>query len=196
MEQNKFKITKVNGTIILEKEGNKLSIWKALDDDIFFVTSKEELYFEISMHSRTYSEWQTYIVFENLMKAVVGRYILSGDSAKEDSRLPEDFVNLSDKVITWYSDSGIDNVLKVSYDKDTITITISKSKIASQNESNIVRIRTDGSNYEGYYQEFLEFFARLSELEYSLNKNTQNSEPKLIQPPNQKKLLFFKKNKR
>lgn len=196
MGQSNFKITRVNGTLVLEKDGNGFTICQGIDDDIFFTTSKEELSLDISMYSRNYSEWQIYMVFENLMKSVVGRYILSGDSAKEDSRLPEDFINLDERIISWHSDSEFDNILKLNYDKSAITVSILKSKASSQHDTNSVRIRTDGSNYEGYYQEFLEFFARLSELEYSLNKNAQNSESKLIQPPNQKKLLFFKKNKR
>lgn len=196
MGQGNFKITRVNGTLVLEKDGNGFTICQGIDDDIFFTTSKEKLSLDINMYSRNYSEWQIYMVFENLMKSVVGRYILSGDSAKEDSRLPEDFINLDERIISWHSDSEFDNILKLNYDKSAITVSILKSKNSSQSDTNSVRIRTDGSNYGCYYQEFLDFFARLSELEYSLNKNSQSIESKLIQPPNQKKLLFFKKNKR
>ena len=196
MGQGNFKITRVNGTLVLEKDGNGFTICQGIDDDIFFTTSKEKLSLDINMYSRNYSEWQIYMVFENLMKSVVGRYILSGDSAKEDSRLPEDFINLDERIISWHSDSEFDNILKLNYDKSAITVSILKSKNSSQSDTNSVRIRTDGSNYGCYYQEFLDFFARISELEYSLNKNSQSIESKLIQPPNQKKLLFFKKNKR
>ena len=111
--ENDFKISKVNGTIIIEKDGQGLAISQAVDEDIWFTTSKAELSLEISMYSRVYPEWQTYMVFEKLMKTIVGRYILSGDNKDNYSILPKDFVDLDSNVIVWHSDSGTDNILVV-----------------------------------------------------------------------------------
>ena len=115
MADNNFKISKVNGTIFIEKNGEQLAISKLIDDDIFFSSSKDKLLLEISMRSRNHLEWQTYMIFENLLKSIVGRYMLNGDNKKENSRLPEDFIDLDNKIVTWHSDSGIDNVLRFSY---------------------------------------------------------------------------------
>ena len=37
---------------------------------------------ELNLSSRNYSEYQTYIIFDYLMKTIVGRYILNGDIKK------------------------------------------------------------------------------------------------------------------
>lgn len=192
MAENDFKISRVNGTIIIEKDGQGLAISQAVDDDIWFTTSKAQLSLEISMYSRIYPEWQTYMIFEKLMKTIVGRYMLSGDNRGKYSRLPKDFVDLDSNVIAWHSDSGTDNILKLGYNERTITISISKSKDASTYETNAVRVRTNGSSYEYYYQEFLEFFRCLSELEHTLNKSVENGE----ETPVQRKLSLFGKYKK
>lgn len=188
-----FKISKVNGTIILEKDNNGVAISQAVDDDIWFSTSKDEFSFELKLSSRNYKEWQTYLVFENLMKTIIGRYMLDGDYQKEYSRLPKDFIDLENKTIIWHSDSGTDNVLKLEYDERTIKISISKSKDTKGYETNAVRIRTSGSSYEYYYQEFTQFFHQLTILENRLNPPIQNIQPQeeVSQP---KKLSLFKKN--
>ncbi|MBQ3021602.1 MAG: hypothetical protein IJD92_05225 [Bacilli bacterium] len=196
MEENDFKIRRVNGTLIIEKDGQGLAISQAVDNDIWFTTSKNELSLEISKYSSIYSEWQIYLVFEYLMKAIVGRYILSGDNKNEFSILPEDFVDLDSNVITWHSDSGTDNILKLEYNEKIITISILKSKDALTYESNAVRIRTSGSSYGYYYQEFLELFSHLSNLEDRLNKTTERVELKEEEYPNQKKLSLFGKSKK
>lgn len=196
MAESDFKISKVNGTIIIEKEGHVLTISQAVDSDIWFATAKTELSLEISMYSRIFPEWQTYMVFEKLMKAIVGRYMLSGDNKDKYSGLPKDFVDLDSKVITWHSDSGTNNILKFGYNERTITISISKSKDASTHETNTVRIRTSGSSYEYYYQEFLEFFRCLSELELRLNKPMESIKQKGEEAPAQRKLSLFGKHKK
>ena len=72
---------------------------------------------ELNLSSRNYSEYQTYIIFDYLMKTIVGRYILNGDNKKEYSSLPKDFIDLEKKVIIWHSDGGTNNVLKLEYKK-------------------------------------------------------------------------------
>lgn len=187
-----FKISKVNGTIILEKDNNGVAISQAVDDDIWFSTSKDEFSFELKLSSRNYKEWQTYLVFENLMKTIIGRYMLNGDYQEEYSRLPKDFIDLENKTIIWHSDSGTDNVLKLEYDERTIKISISKSKNIKGYETNAVRIRTSGSSYEYYYQEFTQFFHQLTILENRLNPPIQNTQQEEVSQP--KKLSLFKKN--
>lgn len=193
MEENEFKISRVDGTIILEKDGNKVSISQARDDDIWFSASQDEVSLELKFGSRNYNEWQTYRVFENLMKTIIGRYILNGDNNKEYSFLPQDFVDLENKTIVWHSDSGTDNVLKFEYDDKTIKISISKSKDIKGYETNAVRIRTSGSSYEHYYQEFIQFFHELTNLEDRLNLPIHNDQQEENIKP--KKLSLFRKNK-
>lgn len=193
MSDDSFQISNINGIIIIEKDDQKLSISQAVDEDIFFSTSKDELSLDISMYSRVYPEWQTYRVFESLLKSIVGRYILNDDDKKGDLWLPEDFIDLEGKVVTWHSDSGIDNILRFSYNETSITISLSKDKDGYSNS--MVRIRTNGSRYEYYYQEFLEFYRNLSELEHRINKKEENIEVKTEEAPIQKKLSFFGKMK-
>ena len=52
-------------------------------------------------------------------------------------------------------------------------ISIIKSKEANEHITNAVRIRTDGSNYGYYYQEFIQFFHQLTLLEGRLNPIAQ-----------------------
>lgn len=63
---------------------------------------------------------------------------------------------MESKTITWHSDSGNDNVLQIQYLGDIIRIKITKS--VKSNSSNRGRIRTDGSDYDRYYQEFTLLF--------------------------------------
>lgn len=174
MEEKDFKISSRDHSIIVEKDTWAFTIYQSNDDDIWFSTSQEEMNIELNLSSRNYSEWQTYIVFEYLMKSIVGRYMLNGDNEKKYSRLPKDFIDLENKVIIWHSDSSIDNVLKLQYkDNSNIKITISKSKDSKEHHTNSVRIRTNGSEYGYYYQEFLEFFRHLVTLEQRLNKSLE-----------------------
>lgn len=193
MGKNDFKIRRVNGTIILEKNDNEVSVSQAVDDDIWFSTSQDESSLELKYTSRDYNEWKTYSVFEDLMKRVIGKYILNDDYKNEYSMLPSDFVDLENKTIIWHSDSGVDNVLKFQYDDKTIKISISKSKDSKGYETNAVRIRTSGSSYEYYYQEFVEFFHNLTILEDSLNPVVQDTLQE--ETKKTKKLSFFKRNK-
>lgn len=190
MVDNDFKIGRVNGTIIIEKDTGRIAISQALDDDIWFSTSSEEVSLEISMRSRNYSEWQTYLVFEKLLKLLVGRFMLSGDYKSTFPILPKDFIDLENNVITWHSDSGTDNVLKFEYSEKLIKISISKSRDADDYVTNAVRIRTSGSNYEYYYQEFLTFFRELYNLEQRLNPPSENVKSIINESSGQRKRIF------
>jgi len=153
MEEKDFKISRRNHSIIVEKDNQAFSIYQSNDDDIWFSISQEEMNIELSLFSRKYLEWQTYIVFEYLMKSIIGKYMLSGDNKKVYSRLPKDFIDLENKIITWHSDSSINNVLKLEYKGNSnIKISILKSKDSKEHYINSVRIRTNGSEYEYYYQ--------------------------------------------
>ena len=169
-----FTIKSFDNAIVLEKDDQILSIRQELDGDICFSSSKNELIFDLNPASRNYSEWQTYIVFEYLMKSIIGGYILNGENEKDNSLLPNDFVNLEQKKIIWHSDSGRDNVLKIEYlGKNGIRISLIKDEQSKEHYNNSVRIRTSGSRYGYYYQEFLEFFRQLLILEQRLNKPKQ-----------------------
>ena len=152
---------------------------------------------ELNLSSRNYSEWQTYIVFEYLMKTIIGRYILNEDNKKQYSHLPKDFINLENKVITWHSDSDTDNILKLEYSNDkNIKVTISKCKDDKEYHTNSVRIRTNGSEYGYYYQEFLEFFRNLLSLEEKLNKPIETIQQEKKEQPKKLSLLkMFEKRK-
>lgn len=190
--EKKFKITRRNYDIIIQKENQGFSITQSNDADIWFSTSQEEMNMDLSLSSRNYHEWQTYIVFEYLMKSIVGRYMLNGDNEKDYSCLPKDFIDLENKVIIWHSDSGTDNFLKLEYTENRIIkITIQKCKDSKEHHTNSVRIRTSGSENEYYYQEFLEFFRHLTSLEQRLNKSVEIIQQEKQEEP--KKLSLFKR---
>lgn len=199
IEPKDFTIRKSNQSIILEKDNQTFSISQGLDDDIYFSTNQNELVFDLNFSSRNYSEWQTYIVFEYLMKSIIGRYMLNGDNVQEYSYLPKDFIDLDKKIITWHSDSGTNNVLKLEYiDKKIIRVSLTKCKTSKEHYNNSVRIRTSGSNYEYYYQEFLEFFRHLWMLEQRLNKPKEEikkqSNEVITQPKKRSLLKRFSRN--
>lgn len=174
MESQEFNIKRANNSLILSKDNEAISINKALDDDIWFSTNKEETSITLRLSSRNYHEWQTYQVFESLMKSIIGKYILEGYQDDTFNRLPKDFINLASKTIIWHSDSGTDNVLTLQYEDYKITITITKDKTVSNHITNAIRIRTSGSEYETFYQEFTEFFRRIWILEHELNKTLES----------------------
>lgn len=191
-QEKEFTIKSNNHTIILEKNNQRLEISQSIDDDIGFSTSQKEMNIELNLSSRNYFEWQTYAVFEYLMKSIIGKYMLTGDNEKEYSHLPKDFIDLKNKSITWHSDSGIDNVLKLEYiDNRIIKISISKSKDSKEHHTNTVRIRTNSSEYGYYYQEFLEFYRHLLLLEQRLNKPVEKVQQE--KKTEHKKLSLFKR---
>ena len=54
-----FKISRVNGTIIIEKDNNSVEITQTLDCDIWFSTLKDEFLLELNFSSRNPDEWET-----------------------------------------------------------------------------------------------------------------------------------------
>ena len=81
------------------------------------------------------------------------------------------------------------NYLKLEYtDNRNIKVSIHKCKDSKEHYTNSVRIRTSGSEYEYYYQEFLEFFRHLLSLEQRLNKPVE-----IVQSEKPKKLSLFKR---
>jgi len=195
IHEKPFTIRRHNNAIILQKNNQVFGIDQSSDDDIWFSTSQDKMNVELSLSSRNYAEWQTYIVFEYLIKCIVGRYMLNGENEKEYTGLPDDFIDFKNKVITWHSDSGTDNVLKFEYtDNRTIKISISKYEGSKDYHNNSVRIRTSGSEYGYYYQEFLEFFRHLLVLEQRLNNKEPIVQQKVQEDKSQPKRLFlFKK---
>lgn len=197
MEDN-FEIKHGYGhSIIIEKDETTFSIEKGSDGDIWFNSSNGNITLPISFYSRSQEEWRCYVVFENLMKLIVGRYILNDDDKDEYNILPKDFIDLEKKTITWHSDSEKDNKLQLQLGKKEIIVSITRDENKGNRIcDNIikVRIRTSGSSYEYYYQEFEKFFNELSSFAYqveSMNKrNTSTNETKST---NQKKLSLFSK---
>lgn len=66
------------------------------------------------------------------------------------------------------SDSEYDNVLRIQYDNRFIRVSVIKDEKAPDRATNMVRIRTNGSEYGTYYQEFLKFFRNLRVLHHNL----------------------------
>ena len=195
---NFFEIKKGYIGIIVEKNGTSFSVDKGPDGDIWF-NSLDNIELPISLYSRNQEEWQSYFIFENLMKSIVGRYLLSGDSENKYSFLPEDFIDLENKIITWHSDSNQDNILQLKFREKEIIVSIVRDKNTSDRNSNNsikVRIRTSGSNYGYYYQEFERFYSKLSRFVYQIESSkTQNiSTSDKISPT--KKLSLFDKLKK
>lgn len=194
MEEKNFKIYNFRDDIILEKDNKYISISQAPDNDIYFRTPISNLEIELNANSIDYAELQTYIIFETLIKLIIGRYILSND-INNQYLLPDDFINLDTKTITYHSDSSDDNILKIQYKKNTILISICKCKNAKKYNSNFIRICTSGSMYQYYYQEFNFFFKNLFNLEQYLNEPKEVIIPKIDKSHKQKSLCIFKKLK-
>ena len=168
MEQN-FELVSDSGKFIITKGGRLLRIYRYPDGDICFATNRENMEITLNFYSRNRLESKCYEAFENLMKLIIGRFILGKDYKSEFSTLPKDFINLENMVITWHSDSGIDNILKLQYADKTVKVSLigARNNIGGIN----VRIRTDGSDYEYYYQEFEKFYKSLGCIASRIDKS-------------------------
>lgn len=157
---NNFDIICTNNSIIIEKNAIEISIEKRVDGDIWFISNSNCVNLPISFFSRNRKEWRSYDIFANLMKAIIGRYILSGAYQEQEyNQLPIDFIDLEKKVITWHSDSEICNILKLHFTENEILVSIMRDSVAKSSDNYVrVRIRTSGSEYGNYYQEFERFF--------------------------------------
>lgn len=194
-----FEIKYGYSSITIEKNGAKFNIEKSPDGDIWF-NSFDDVDLPINFYSSNQEEWQSYVIFERLMELIVGKYVLNDNEKNEYSSLPKDFVDLQSKNIIWHSDSVNDNILKLQFNENEITVSIVKDKKASNRNSNNaikVRIRTNGSDYGNYYQEFEYFFNELSNFACQVNSiKIQNNPTNATRPVIQKRLSLFNKFKK
>lgn len=188
--ERELQIKYYNNCIIIEKNGLKFSVEKKSDGDIWF-NSNSNITFPIDFYSRNQIEWRSYNIFANLMKTIVGRYILSDDYKKKYNTLPKDFIDLETRKIIWHSDSNQYSSLYLHLKENQIIVSIKKdqNKKNTFSDGNLkVRIRTSGSDYGYYYQEFENFFNDLSNFAYQLNSSKNEKISK------QRKLSLFNKN--
>lgn len=97
------------------------------------------------------------------MKAIVGRYILNHHQ-EMPYLLPEDFIDLKRNRIVWHSDGSLNHLLLLQYEKDRILLSLRQEEESKKRDGSIVRIRTNGSDYGCYYQEFIAFYEKLKEV--------------------------------
>lgn len=163
MEQGKLDFKGDDSHFVLEKDGQKISIWQTVDNDVWFGTKSDEVCIELR-DARDFKERALHRDFKEFMKSVIGRYLLE-DSDMEFSNLPSDFIDLKNKTIIWHSDNGNDNLLKIVYDDNVVRIYIIRGA-KSKSTDTIVRVRTDGSDYMYYYQEFLNLFNEIKQINF------------------------------
>ncbi len=181
---NIFKIKNSHSGIIIEKDKTRMIIEKSVDNDIwFYSTDNNEL--QLNFYSDE-EELKTYFIFEDLIKSIIGKYFLKGYDKTNYSFLPEDFIDIENKTILWHSDNAEDSTLKIQYKDTRITASITKEKDNKTNSGIKVRIRTNGSSYDTFYQEFEKFYDELNTLVEKIETKEQEK-PKRI-----RKLSFFK----
>ena len=159
--------------IIVEKGKKRFSIEKSSDGDIWFNAIGNDMKLSINSYSRDQEEWQSFNIFENLMKSIVGRYVLSDDNKNQYSFLPQDFVDLENKTITWHSDGDNNSTLQLHLSEKELIISIVSDNYYS--DVTKVRIRNNGSAYGSYYQEFERFFSELSCFAYQAKSKRQET---------------------
>ena len=175
--ENRFRIEgDFDDGFLIEKDGVHFSIDKRVDGDIWFRSFSDVLELPINGFAREEEEYETFQVFEDLMKLIIGRYYLSGDAKSQYNCLPKDFINSDQKAITWHSDSGREDILKMQLKGNDIFISLIKDMryavdSARHDKSVRVRIRTSGSEYGYYYQEFEKFYRELSRLTTRLRRD-------------------------
>ena len=197
---NLFEIKYCNNGVIITKDEASFSIEKGPDGDIWFNSSNCNIELPISYYSRNQDEYQSFIVFEHLMKSIIGRYILSGDDKDKYSSLPKDFINLENKTITWHSDSEYDNILQLQLKEKELIVSITRdnnSNNRNYSNSTKVRIRTSGSSYEYYYKEFERFYDELSRFAYRIEESSKKQDVSTNDKTSPtKKLSLFSKFKK
>lgn len=174
MQESEFLLSRYESVIVIQKKNDACLIRQTGDNDIFFSTAKEKLELELKKDSSNYEEFRIYMIFDDLMKSIVGRYMLNDYNSGVCLNLPDDFIDLENKCITWHSDGSTDNILTLEYSEEVIKISITKSKVANRSAGNIVRVRTSGSDYQSYYQEFIDFYQELEKLEKSINEEKED----------------------
>ncbi len=77
MEQNQEMKIQINGnSVTFKKKGKSFSVWQGSDRDIWFDSNEDNLVFELNFGARNIQEYSSYEVFANLMRGMVGNYIL------------------------------------------------------------------------------------------------------------------------
>lgn len=195
MNQGSFNFKGNGSNFVLGKGEQKISIWQTIDEDVWLGTNSYEVCLELNSNTRDFHELRVYNLFLEFMQLMIGRYILK-DVDDEYTMLPKDFIDLKNKIITWHSDNGNDNILKISYEENSIKVSLIKDCKAN---NNIVRIRTDGSEYMRYYQEFLNFFRELQRIGDIFRVEEERKDSQVVYPktsvvcsptPKVKKLSF------
>lgn len=145
--------------MVVSKNGMSFEVYESMDGDLWFSSKSDHMIMDIDFCSDEAMEWGCFNTFYDLMKRIVGRYVLNED---DTSFIPyDDFVDLDNKMITWHSDGEVNNVLRLSLLENVVRVELEKSGDVSSNKKNLVRIRTNGSDYGSYYQEFELFFTEL-----------------------------------
>ena len=178
--ENNFKIEHGHNGVIIEKNGAKFSVEQSPDGDIWFNSIHGNTELKMYFYSRNIDECNSTSIFAELIDKLVDKYICSGDFADPIlygfNLLPNDFIDINSRTITWHSDSDLNNTLQLRITDYSIIVSITTNKNEQKrNYSNTikVRIRTSGSDYGTYYQEFIEFYNELYKLAYQI-ESTQN----------------------
>ena len=182
--EKRFEIKNINRDVVIKKDDAHFSVDLGADGDIWFNSTIGNTEVPISLMIRDEEERQTYYLFEKLMKSIIGRYMLN-DYGFEYNGLPKDFIDLENKTITWHSDSNHNHTLQLKYGDHEIIVSLSKEKEDSW-PSIRVRIRTSGSDYGYYYQEFVEFFRQLSNFALSVTPQEPADQMRLTLTSNKK----------
>lgn len=161
-----FQLSSGQGYVQFRDDDKSFSMERWNDGDIWFI-SKEELEFSISFYSRNRLEWKSYCIFENLMKLIIGRCVLNNDY----DILPKDFIDLENKIITLHSDGGSNNILKFQFTSSNIIVNM--FSLDNKTRDVRVRIRTSGSNYGFYYQEFEKIFMEFMTFTNQISDNNK-----------------------
>ena len=176
-----FEVQNIDNCVVIRKGDSNICIDRGCDGDIWFHSPKGNEELNIASHSRREPEEdECYKILKSLMKSIFGRYILSNDYKDKYSNIPKDFIDLENKVVTWHSDSLDENTLKIQYDENKIKIGLVRTdKKEDYNIPIRVRIRTNGSSYGNYYEEFETFFDEITKFAES-NKIKEEVNSKIL----------------
>ncbi|HAB67617.1 MAG TPA: hypothetical protein DCE23_09655 [Firmicutes bacterium] len=202
MEQGKLKIKENKGVYTLEKDEKKVIIWQTEDKDICFCDEKPDTPLEFDLKTENYLEGIINDKFKWLMISILGRYLLV-DAGDKKSSLPNDFVDLRNKTITWHSDN--ENTLQLSYDKEAQVMRLSIIKgEKTKSPKGIVKIKADASAYQHYSHFFqilfndldasyffIDFASKFNPSKDEENKKDSPETPQ--QPPQQPRKLSLKR---
>ena len=166
--------------VSIKKDESQFSITRRIDEDLWFTSSSEIIDLPLNGYSRDSAERDSFKAFEYLMKLIIGRYYLSGDATDSYNGLPKGFIDIKNKTITWHSDTGRENILKIQLLGSNIHVSLYRDLRFANDSSRIddgirVRIRTSGSEYGYYYQEFENFYRELSHVASQYGQDIRQS---------------------